>query len=193
MAKTLATDKPFFVFSLEADRDYLLARLINFSGSGFSPRAGYFGQQAIEKYLKSLMVQEDKVYLKTHDLIELANYCSKYDQNINSPDFIKKITIFDNFREVGRYGGESTYDPLAKKEENFTTAGVCIWFDEYIKILDEIVNILRKKLDFNKIGFSDSLNAIMKNDSKDFLLNEWKLPIGLKEILTSDNNYFIEK
>jgi HEPN domain-containing protein len=187
--KVITTDKPFSVFSLEADRDYLLARLINFSGSGFASRAGYFGQQAIEKYFKALIVQEEKFYLKTHNLIELANYCSKYDSFFKDKDFIKKITIFDDFREVGRYGGESSHDPHAKKKKSFTTAGAYVWFDTNIKILDEIVNMLRGKLDFKAIGFSDSLKAIAQNNKKDFLASTWKLPINLKEILVSNNDY----
>jgi HEPN domain-containing protein len=190
--RTITTDKPFSVFSMEADRDYLLARLINFSGHGFASRAGYFGQQAIEKYFKALIVQEEKAYLKTHSLIELANFSSKYDSALSSGDFIKKITIFDDFREVGRYGGESNYDPHAKKEVGFETAGVYAWIDTNIKILDEIVNILRGKLDFKAINFSDSLSAIAKNDNKDFLAGTWKLPINLKEILLSNNDYFKE-
>jgi len=188
--KSIATDKPFSVFSLEADRDYLLARLINFSGCGFTSRAGYFGQQALEKYFKALMVQEEKAYLRTHDLIELANYCSKYDSHFGSTDFIKKVEIFDDFREVGRYGGETTHDPHAKKEEDFTTAGVYVWIDTNIKILDEVVNILRRKLDFKAICFSDSLDAIAKNNNKDFLASTWKLHISLKDILVSNNDYF---
>lgn len=188
--KTITTDKPFSVFSLEADRDYLLARLINFSGHGFASRAGYFGQQTVEKYFKALTVQEEKAYLKTHNLIELANYSSKYNSTFNDKDFIKKITIFDDFREVGRYGGEASHDPHAKKEEDFTTAGVYVWFDTNIKFLDEIVNILRGMLNFKAISFSDSLNAIAKNDKKDFLASTWKLPINLKEILVSNNDYF---
>lgn len=187
---TITTDKPFSVFSLEADRDYLLARLINFSGHGFASRAGYFGQQAIEKYFKALMVQEEKVYLKSHDLIEIANYCSKYDSIFKDVDFKSKVTIFDDFREVGRYGGESSYDPHSKMEKDFITAGVYSWKDTNIKILDELVNTLRKKLDFKMIGFSDSLDAISKGNNQDFLVGTWKLPINLRDILVSSNDYY---
>lgn len=159
------TDKPFSVFSLEADRDYLLARLINFSGYGFAPRAGYFGQQAIEKYFKALMVQEEKVYLKTHDLVELAKYCSKFDPFFADDKFLNKVKIF-------------------------VTAGVYVWQDTNIKILDEIVNVLRKKLDFKAIGFSDSLESIAGGNSKDSLAGTWKLPINLRDILISSNDYY---
>ncbi|MDA1079429.1 MAG: HEPN domain-containing protein [bacterium] len=188
--KFITTDKPFSVFSLEADRDYILARLINFSGMGFAPRAGYFGQQAIEKYLKALMVSQDKHYLKEHDLTVLAKYCSKYDSKFKHHDFLKRIKIFDDFREVGRYGGESSYDPQSKKEMNFTTAGAYVWMGQNIKILDELVSYIRTKLNFDEIGFSDSLTEISKDSRRDFLANEWKLPIKLKDILTTDNSFF---
>jgi len=188
--RTITTDKPFSVFSLEADRDYLLARLINFSGHAFAPRAGYFGQQAIEKYFKALIVQEKRVYLRTHDLIELSKYCSQFDSVFSTDEFLSKVKVFDDFREVGRYGGESTYDPHSKQEKDFTTAGVYVWQNIYIKILDEIVNIIRKKLDFKKINYSDSLNAIAEGNNKDFLACTWKLPINLRDILISNNDYY---
>lgn len=188
--KKVVTDKPFTVFSIEADRDYLLTRLINFSGHGFASRAGYFGQQAIEKYFKALTVQEENAYLKTHDLIKLAKYSNKLDLTFSRVDFLGKIKIFDDFREVGRYGGESMYDPHSKQEKDFTTAGVYAWQDINIKILDEIVDIIRKKLVFKAVGFNDSLNAIANGDNKDFLASTWKLPINLRDILVSNNDYY---
>jgi hypothetical protein len=56
--KIVPTDLPFTAFSMEADRDYLLARMISFLGGGFHSRAGFLGQQACEKYMKALTVQE---------------------------------------------------------------------------------------------------------------------------------------
>ena len=104
--------------------------------------------------------------------------------------FLSKVKIFDDFREVGRYGGESTHDPHSKQEKGFITAGVCIWQNTNIKILDEIVSVLRKKLDFKKIGFSDSLKAIAEGNNKDLLAGTWKLPISLQDILISSNDYY---
>ena len=186
----IETDKPFFVFSIEADRDYLLARLINFSGAGFAPRAGYFGQQALEKYMKAFLVQSVKNYPKTHDLFSIAKECSKVDEEFSKPDFIKDIKIFDDFREVGRYGGASSYDPNSKKTQSFQTAGTYAWIDMNIKILDRRVYEIRGKLDYQKIKFSDSLIAILKGERTDFLEVEWKLPLKLDEILSAGNDFF---
>lgn len=187
---TIATDKPFSVFALEADRDYLLARLINFSGNGFASRAAYFGQQAIEKYFKALTIDQEKKYLKTHDLAVLSEYCSKYDPLFAEEGFLQKVKIFDDFREVGRYGGESIYDPYSKKEVGFTTAGVYSWEAKNILVLDEIVSTIRSKLDFDKIGFSNSLKEVVSDSETDFLAVEWKLPIKLRDILVTGNDFF---
>ena len=188
--KTVTTDKPFTVFSLEADRDYLLARLINFSGNGFASRAGYFAQQACEKYLKAFLVQESKGYLKTHNLIELATAASQFDQQFSDAGFLKKLKIFDDFREVGRYGGEASHDPYSKKEEGFVTAGVCVWEGSYIEMLDELASTIRAKLNFNSVGWTDSLIAIQQGDQKDFLVSTWKLPIPLIEVLVTRNGFY---
>lgn len=188
--KIIKTDKSFGVFSLEADRDYILARLINFSGSGFAPRAGYSGQQACEKYFKSLMVQEEAQYLKTHDLIELSKYCEKWDPIFGEEKFLAKIKIFDDFREVGRYGGEATHDPNSESRDDFQTAGFYSWTNDNINLLDEIVFIIRGKLNFKKIEWSDSILCIINNDNSDLLMGTWKLPIELRVTLITDNNFF---
>jgi|ERR1700722_1130631 len=52
--KVEKTDKPFVIFSYEADVDYLLARLSSLAGASLHSRAGYFAHQACEKYLKHI-------------------------------------------------------------------------------------------------------------------------------------------
>lgn len=105
------TDKPHSVFSLEADRDYIIARLINFTGAGFASRAGYYSQQALEKYFKAFLVQQINGYFKEHDLIKLAEACSKSDTDFSDEVFLKNLEIFNLFIDIGRYGGEASHDP----------------------------------------------------------------------------------
>src|SRR5688572_8847759 len=76
-SKMVITDMPFSVMSSEADIDYLLARMIAFSGGHFQGRAGYFGQMACEKYLKALSIQEKGTHLEIHRLVDLAADCQK--------------------------------------------------------------------------------------------------------------------
>lgn len=186
----IKTDKPHSVFSFEADKDYIMARLVNFAGSAFSSRAGYYAQQALEKYLKAFLVQESKQYPKSHDLFELAKYCLEFNDNFSNKEFLDSMKIFNDFIDLGRYGGEASYDPHAKTTKNFETAGVVVWFESNIRILDALVFNIRSKLDFAKIRFADSLQAIIEGDKKNYFVGTWKLPIKLRDILILGNNYF---
>ncbi len=190
MKKIIKTEKPFFVFLMEADKDYLLARLINLSGAAFSSRAGFFSQQACEKYFKALTVQEKGEYLKTHNLKELALHCSNFDDDFKDKEMLSDLEIFDSFREVGRYGGESDFDPFAVTTDEIQTSGVVTWSGSYIEKLDKFVFKIRGKLDFVKMNFSDSLKAIIDNKKDDLLVDTWSLPIPLDQILLNKNKHF---
>ncbi len=193
MAKKSAfikTDKTHSVFSMEADKDYIIARLLNFTGAAFASRAGYYSQQALEKYLKAFLVQQSGKYLKEHDLLKLAKYCSKLDTDFSDKNFIKNLEVFNLFIDVGRYGGEASYNPLSKRTKEFQTAGIMVWLDSNIKILDSLVFKIRSKLDFKKVGFSDNLKAILENDISNYFVGTWRLPIKLKGMFTTGNDYF---
>jgi HEPN domain-containing protein len=88
--KLIKPDKPFWMFSMEADTDYLLCRMINFLGSSFHARAGFFAQQACEKYMKALTIQDRSEYTEINNLVELAKFCEPID-----PYFAEKNTITD--------------------------------------------------------------------------------------------------
>jgi HEPN domain-containing protein len=91
--KIVPTDMPFAVFSMEADRDYLLARMINFIGASFHARAGFFAQQACEKYMKALTVQARSEYSETHNLIELAKLCESIDTYFSENSTISNAMV----------------------------------------------------------------------------------------------------
>lgn len=189
--QNIQTTKPFTVFSMEADTDYIVARLVNFAGPAVATRAGYFSQQALEKYLKAYLVQEKSEYPKIHSLIGLAKQCSKLSPDFSDPDFIRKIEIFNDFTEVGRYGGEASYDPHAMSTDNITTAGAMTWSDSNIKILDELVYEIRDKLIFPaELSGMDYLNEIVVRNKASFIFAQWKLPIDITALLTTQNDFF---
>src|SRR3989442_12632640 len=186
---TIASSDTPAMFLLEADRDYIIARLVSFTGGAFGNKAGYLSQQALENYLKAVSVQRSGKYLKIHDLKELAAYCAQFDKDFSDTELLKDLTIFDNFAEVGRYGGEAAYDPLAIRTPIITTAGVWVWTDDYRKKLDTLVFKIRGKLDFSKINQPDHLQAILKGDHT-LLTDTWQFPIKLREVLAMSNDYF---
>lgn len=188
--KTEKSDTPA-IFLVEADHDYIIARLISFTGlGGFSRRAGYFAQQALEKYLKALSVQLGGEYLKSHNLKDLAAHCAQFDTDFTEKELIEHLTIFDDFTEVGRYGGAASYDPHAIKTPEIQSWGASSWHEEYRALLDGLVFFIRGKLDTDKMGFTDSLQAILKEDQANLLVGSWQLPTKLREVLTAGNTHF---
>lgn len=187
--KTEKGDTPA-IFLVEADKDYIIARLISFTGPGFAGRAGYFAQQALEKYLKALLVQHCGEYFKSHNLKDLAAHCAQFDNDFIEKELIEHLTISDDFIEVGRYGGAASYDPHAVRTPEVQVWGVGFWREEYRAILDGLVFFIRGKLDIGKMGFADSLQAILKEDQANLLVGSWKLPIKLHEVLTAGNTRF---
>jgi HEPN domain len=112
--KTVKIDMPFPVFSTEADTDYILARMVHFVGGKFGSRAGFFGQQCCEKYMKALSVQHDGTYIETHGLLALARKCEVYGEYFSEAETKRILEQFDLFDQIGRYGGPANFDPLSK-------------------------------------------------------------------------------
>jgi hypothetical protein len=199
-SKLINTDMPFPVFAMEADYDYILARLINFVSGPFSGRAGFFAQQACEKYLKALSVQQEKAYLETHKLRELAAKCESYGAFFSDPETIRILEQFDMFDQIGRYGGAANFDPRSKgipvggatlrTSPDVQVAGTWIWTPKYLHDLDGFVFSARALLDYGKAKFGDALKSVLSGNAASTSLGLWKLPIPLREVLTLNNAYF---
>jgi len=193
-------DKPFTVFSREADKDYLLARMISFVGGGFEAKAGLLGHQACEKYMKAVMVQANATYAETHKLLELANFCEPRDAYFGEPETTRILEQFDIFDQIGRYGAAANFDPLAKGGSaggltvqigpGIQAAGLSVWTPKHLSDLDGFVFKARSLLDFVKAKHNDGLKSILANDQKSSLIATWKGPWSLQEILTADNAHF---
>jgi HEPN domain-containing protein len=198
--KTIKTDFPFPVFSKEADQDYLLARLISFLGGGFHSRAGFFGQQACEKYLKALSVQMNGTYLETHKLLDLASVCESYGAYFSDKETRRILEQFDIFDQIGRYGGVAKFDPLSKGGSaggfsmqvaaGVEVAGAWLWTPKHLQDLDSFAFQARSYLDFEKAKFGDGIKAILENNNNSSLLGQWTFPVPLQQVLSVNNAYF---
>lgn len=183
-------DRPFYFFSREADIDYILARQICFLGPVFKGRTGFFAHMACEKYLKAILVQETRAYLETHKLLELAKECSKFYPLFAEKRTLSSLEIFDSFDQVGRYGGAANFDPYAKKNEAFETAGVMVWPPEALENLDYFVFYCRKLLDFSKINQQDWFASLLQNRPENILRKTWGGRPNALVTLTRSNKYF---
>jgi HEPN domain-containing protein len=184
------TDKPFVIFSSEADADYLLARMLNFAGAAFHGRAGYSAHQACEKYLKAFSVFGLGEFAYSHRLLDLAKHCAELNPYFENPDLISKLKIFDEFAEVGRYGAAARFDPHARKESSVTTAGVYTWSEAYLGVLDAIVFDVRGLLNFESYPSMDMLRAILNRDKRNLFVHSWALNMPLRVVLTRKNAVF---
>lgn len=186
--QVVKTDLPSDTFSMEADQDYVLARLISFLGMAYQNRAGYFSQAACEKYMKALMVQERKCFLQTHNLLSLADACKAFDPYFADDKMRLVLKQFDAFEQVGRYGAASKHDPLSKKTPTLQTAGVWVWEDRYLSDLDAFVFKVRGLLNFQRPGLN-ILAAILAKDQNNLFVAGWNGP-PLADVLTKRNRYF---
>ena len=190
MPRIVETDKPFPIFSIEADKDYLLARAMNFAGSLFHGRAGYCAHQACEKYLKALSLQAAKRYLESHVLPDLGAFCEHQYDRLKEPIVQETLKLFDKYEQVGRYGAAANFDPQAQMQGPVVTAGVMIWVGASLQRLDRLVFEMRSLLDFSEFPGQDGLKAILDRDKTNFVGKGWNLRPPLRVILTKDNKYF---
>jgi HEPN domain-containing protein len=198
--KFIRIDRPFIVLSKEADYDYLLARLISFLGGGFHSKAGFFAQQACEKYMKALNIQRNGTYLETHKLLDLAAKCEPDGAFFSEPETKRILEQFDIFDQIGRYGAAANFDPLSKGASvggvsikvspGVEIAGAWIWTPKHLHDLDGFVFQARALLDFEKIKWDDGLKSVMSNNQRSQLVSRWQFPIPLREVLTKQNAYF---
>ena len=188
--KTITTEMPFTHLSLEADRDYLLARFISFLGGAFASRAGYFAQAACEKYMKAFTIQEAKHYLGKHVLLDIADTCLPFDPYFGEPETRRVLQQFDKFEQVGRYGAAVKFDPLSARTPEMQTAGVWTWHQSYLSDLDAFVFKVRNLLRFDGQVGMDMLSAILANDNKNYFVATWTGP-PLLNVLTVNNRYFV--
>lgn len=92
----------------------------------------FFCQQAVEKVLKSLLIKEKNVLIKTHDLVTLG-------KKVNIPQkFIKDINELSEAYIDSRYGGE--YDKIPAELFDERDA------NKFIKIAREVLKWAKKKI-----------------------------------------------
>ncbi len=188
--KIITTSKPPSNFLTQADTDYLVSRLLFICGAGFYNLSAYHSQQSLEKYIKAFTVQEEHKYLMTHDLEELGRTAENYNNYFSLKEVKEQLSLFNVYDQVTRYGAEVTYDPFHKKNKSIEIAGMWSFGTNNIKILDRLVYNIRSLLDLNKLKHSDTLQAILKDQTSDMIVATWKLGIPIKSVLTQSNDFY---
>jgi hypothetical protein len=140
--------------------------------------------------MKAYTVQEARHYLERHVLLEIAETCLPFDGYFGEAETRRVLKQFDAFEQVGRYGANANFDPLAIRTPQMQTAGVSVWHQSHLNDLDGFVFKVRGLLRFHDGGRMDMLKAVLLGDAKNYFVASWKGPPLLK-ILTTGNRYFL--
>jgi len=179
----------FFIFLSEADKDYLLARHINFLGSSFASRAGFFGQAAVEKYMKALMVQREGSYLAHHSLVGLAKECLPFSEYFALAETLEGLETFEHFEQIGRYGAAAKKDKNRVDTPELQIRGAYVWADTYIHVLDALVAEIRGMIVIEPT-YVDALRKIIDGGEGLSLVDLWRGTEQIRDVLLRDNYSF---
>lgn len=180
-------------FAIEANRCYFTSRYVYLGSRELRNGSGFFAHGAVEQYLKAVICKANPTKLKgvfnlRHNLGKLRELALEVtgDQEFGSEMFHRVVEYFDPFDQVGRYGANANFDPLAVKNENFQSAGVSVWQPDYMPHLDYAVSVCRKHITVDPISM-DLVSQVMARNKKSALWQKWQI-----ESLSPDDILFIE-
>ena len=124
----------------KADHDLGTAMITFLHIPDFYDTVTFHCQQAVEKYLKSLLVFFDIDFKPTHDLVYLQELIRTHDPSIE--DYYEKILKLQNYAVEVRYPDETIFLSHDKVMEAITTAKL---------IRNLVVNKMVVIIDYNPI------------------------------------------
>jgi len=183
-------------FAIEASRCYFTTRYVYLGGMTLMNGSGFFAQGAIEQYLKAVILTVDgskvkEVYKLRHNLKKLRELAFELtnDGEFDSEMFKTAVEYFDPFDQVGRYGSNANYDPLAQTSDTLISTGVSAWQPDYIPHLDYAIMVCRKHVSIDPSSM-DLIAQVKARNTKSMAWRNWQLD-GLKpdDVLFIDNGY----
>ena len=73
-----------------------------------------YGRESAEKYLKAYLISKGWELKKTHDIVELLEYCSDYDKRFDI--LVEDGTILNDYTADGRYPGDIAFEVIGLKQ-----------------------------------------------------------------------------
>lgn len=186
-------------FAIEACRCYFTSRYVYLGGMSLMNGSGFFAHGAIEQYLKAVILTANgtkvkEVYNLRHNLKKLRELAFELtnDTELDSEMFKTAMEYFDPFDQVGRYGSNANYDPLAQSSDMLTSTGVSVWQPDYMPHLDYVIMVCRKHISIDP-NTMDLIAQIKARNTKSMAWVNWKLE-GLKpdDVLFIDNDYIAD-
>lgn len=210
-----STNKPIDFMVDIADVDYITARFL--LHTGFIYPILFHSHQAIEKYLKALLIQNGSAYPSIHSLKRLLTKTRKIGAMKESEvKAIKEfLAMLDKQYETSRYGGEAKYNFFRNitqlfviengkerkaSEQDFKIGNIIMLAPNHQKMLDKTVATIRPKISKTTINH---LKDIIDDNPSNPLVQGWKLSvndsrdntqhlINIASIIKNQNNYLDE-
>ncbi len=71
-------------------------------------------QEAAEKYLKAYLISKGWELKRTHDIVELLEYCSDYDNDFDQ--LVEAGRILNDYIVEGRYPGDISFETIETEQ-----------------------------------------------------------------------------
>lgn len=71
-------------------------------------------RESAEKFLKSYLISKGWELKKTHDIVELLEYCSDYDSELDL--LVEYGTVLNDYIADGRYPGDIAFEVIGLKQ-----------------------------------------------------------------------------
>ena len=83
-------------------------------GAGILIQSAFSVMQSAEKFLKAYLISNSWELEKTHDLVELLEYCSGYDTEADL--LFEDCSILNDYVIDGRYPADISFEEIGAKE-----------------------------------------------------------------------------
>lgn len=71
-------------------------------------------RESAEKFLKAYLISKGWALKKTHDIVELLEYCSDYDKEFEL--LVEDGTVLNDYIANGRYPGDIAFEEIGLKQ-----------------------------------------------------------------------------
>lgn len=174
-------------FALEADMEYLTARLLLNSGAALATKGTYHAHTALEEILKSYIATKGQLPAQIHLLDRLAETAADFDDPwFGEESVVNRLRSFNRYQQLGRYGANANEnsDPDRVESPNLQARGVIAIGPELLRDLDELYLTIRSKIGPVQI---DGLSAIMEGRTDHLFTKGWGFPVSPEVALTTNN------
>lgn len=174
---------------VEADKEYLAARLLLLGGSAISSKGTYHAATALEQILKGYLEGVVGIKKQGHDLQVLAVASQAGgDTFFSDPATLSGFDGFTRYQQLGRYGPNASAksDPERIDTPTLKVFGKVEITPDTLQTLDRLFLTTRAKILIKRIN---GLKAIQDGQSNHLFVQGWVLPITSLAVLTAGNQY----